>query len=92
MALTQAQENAHLRAIVGVCFDQNDAALLPFLRACVVYARPTAAGSPEREAANTFARLAFRQVKGRALTQTDLHELLNHRIYDADSDAGSVLV
>lgn len=92
MALTTAQLNAHLRQIALVQLDNEGRdGLRALLRACVEYARGTAAGSPEREAANTIATFAAERVLGRSLTAQDRHWLVNHAGPEAHEAAAGVI-
>jgi hypothetical protein len=88
MALTIAEENAELRQIIGRLFDlyHTDEVLHPFLHACNQHARVGVAA--DKEAARTFADMAYERVIGRPLTQQDIHELHNHRVVAADPLGG----
>lgn len=78
MALTNAQLNSHLRAIVVQHFTGNEEGLTRFLETCRDYA--VVGGANEKEASRTIAREVFSRVVGRALTADDVHLLTNHKV------------
>lgn len=94
MALTTAQLNAHLRAMLQNELERprtrdDYAARLFMIRAAIAHIRLGDADSIE--AGNTVARFVCQQTYGRTPTADDLHMMRGHWATDADETAGGLL-
>jgi hypothetical protein len=92
VALTTAQQNAHLRQImnrVANNIEEQDETFMALLRGCIAHVR--AGGADNIEAGKLWGRLLFESVIGRSPTADDLHRLLRHHATNADDSAAGVL-
>ena len=93
MALTVAQQNAHLKTImanVAQVQGRGDAEVIyALLRGCIVHVR--LGGADNIEAGKFWAQALFQSVIGRNATAADLHLLKNHLATQADETASGVL-
>lgn len=92
MALTTAQQNAHLKTImarVANNIEYDSQTFYDLLKSCIAHVRLGDADSIE--AGKFWAQALFEQVLERSANANDLHLLRNHLALAADSTASGVL-